>query len=270
MDVTHELGRDERYEGFLAFLHDWGIRPRSFAEQLTAAVLCALARRVSRGEFDKALSQLPVALRDRPICHGAPTEQPEPFGRREFLERVAEHVQLSPRAVEPMVRVTFEGLRRMLSVAESHDLASQLPRDLRELWLPAAPARPLSRFEEFLHELRANPLVPPEQERQAAEAVLCTLAQRLSGGEARDLLEELPRRLRELLRPCKPQLHEPAPAVGRDAFILTVAERLGATTAQAEAITRAVFAAVRRQISPKETRDIASQLPTDLRELWGG
>ena len=46
-----------------------------------------------------------------------------------------------------------------------------------------------------------SPSVRPED---AAEAVLCVLSQRLSGGEARDLSAELPEELRSAIRVCVP------------------------------------------------------------------
>ncbi|MBV9948792.1 MAG: DUF2267 domain-containing protein [Myxococcales bacterium] len=42
----------------------------------------------------------------------------------------------------------------------------------------------------------------------------------------------------------------------------------GTSVEHAEQTTRAVFAATRRVLPPKEVDDVASPLPPDLRELW--
>ena len=53
-------------------------------------------------------------------------------------------------------------------------------------------------------------------------------------------------------------------------FIGEVAKRLGADEQRAEAVTFAVFQELRHRLPAKESHDVASQLPTALRRLWGG
>jgi uncharacterized protein (DUF2267 family) len=102
----------------------------------------------------------------------------------------------------------------------------------------------------------------------AAAAVLCVLAQRLSGGEARDLVATLPEGLRPLVEPCARHRGEEGERFDRDEFLRRVAARLHVTVPQAEEIARAVFAAVRRTLPAKEVHDVASQLPRELEALW--
>ena len=79
-------------------------------------------------------------------------------------------------------------------------------------------------------------LPPGMRGTDAAAAVLCVLAQRLSRGEARDLRR--------------------------------VAAHLDVSAPKAEEITRAVFTAVRQTLPVKEQQDVAGQLPWDLEQLW--
>lgn len=101
---------------------------------------------------------------------------------------------------------------------------------------------------------------------ETASAVLCTLNQRLSLGDARHVLEAAPSPLRELMRSCVLHRRETLGQVfDRQEFIRRVAEHLHIPDEQAEPVVRAVFAAI--QHLPGEL-EIEGHLPTDLQELW--
>lgn len=102
----------------------------------------------------------------------------------------------------------------------------------------------------------------------AASAVLCVLAQRLTGGEAQDLVAALPKGLRAYVDSCVRYPLDQAEVFDRAEFLRRVAAHLHVTEPQAEAIARAVFPAVRRRLPSVEVYDVASQLPRDLKDLW--
>jgi uncharacterized protein (DUF2267 family) len=102
----------------------------------------------------------------------------------------------------------------------------------------------------------------------AAAAVLCVLEQRLSEGEARDLVVTLPEGLRPRVQACARHRGERGEAFDYDEFLRRVAAHLDVSGPKAEEITRTVFAAVRRTLPVKEQQDVASQLPWDLEQLW--
>jgi uncharacterized protein (DUF2267 family) len=102
----------------------------------------------------------------------------------------------------------------------------------------------------------------------AVSAVVCVLGQRLSGGEAADLVQGLPRSVRDRLLPCPRHRRERPDRFGREGLIERVAAHLKVTAFEGEGITRAVFEVVRRALPGHEVRDVASQLPGDLRALW--
>ncbi|XYI02657.1 DUF2267 domain-containing protein [Sorangium sp. So ce1128] len=104
---------------------------------------------------------------------------------------------------------------------------------------------------------------------EAVGATLCTLSRRLSGGEARDLAAALPSTLQAIVQPCATHRDEQPEVFGRREFLETLAEHLLIHTDQARAVSQAVFAAVEREIPMKEVTDVESQLPADLKELWG-
>jgi uncharacterized protein (DUF2267 family) len=120
-------------------------------------------------------------------------------------------------------------------------------------------------------ELEAQGVWPPGLHgRAAVSAVLCVLAQRLTGGEAQDLVASLPKGLRPLVDGCVRYPLDRAQAFNRAEFLRRVAARLHVPGPQAEAVTRVVFAAVRPRLPHVEVDDVASQLPRDLKDLWLG
>jgi uncharacterized protein (DUF2267 family) len=52
-------------------------------------------------------------------------------------------------------------------------------------------------------------------------------------------------------------------------FISEVAARLGCDDRRAEGLTFAVFQALHDRLTPGEAADVAAQLPTPLKRLWG-
>lgn len=104
---------------------------------------------------------------------------------------------------------------------------------------------------------------------EAVGATLCTLSRRLSGGEARDLAAALPSTIQAIVQPCATHRDEEPEVFSRREFLDTLSEQLHIDTDQARAVSQAVFAAVEREIPMKEVTDIESQLPADLKDLWG-
>jgi uncharacterized protein (DUF2267 family) len=118
-------------------------------------------------------------------------------------------------------------------------------------------------YEEFVgNVVHEAALDDTETAERAAQATLETLAERLSPGEARDLLNELPAEL-------KPWIHPPGDrqAFDVDEFLRRVSERLGVGLATAERLSRAVFYTLGRAVSPKEVADLAADLPADFEPL---
>ena len=104
--------------------------------------------------------------------------------------------------------------------------------------------------------------------KHATAAVFHTLRDRLTPDEADQVMAQLPRDLKTMWeegeeagrRPLKMHLEEFLERVRREAGLTSVQE--------ARWTTLAVFAALKKQLSPGETGDVFSQLPKDLKELW--
>jgi uncharacterized protein (DUF2267 family) len=94
-------------------------------------------------------------------------------------------------------------------------------------------------------------------------ATLQVLAQRISGGEARDLADQLPGGFEEWLRPE----HEAAEPFDLEVFIQRVADRAFVDFEAARAGVRAVFQTLREAVTGDEFEDVLSELPREYTAL---
>jgi uncharacterized protein (DUF2267 family) len=107
--------------------------------------------------------------------------------------------------------------------------------------------------------------LPEETAERIEHAMLRTLADRISGGEAEDLAAQLPAPLQDDLRPPR----EDAEAFGVGEFVRRVAERGDVGRDEARTGAAAVLTTVREAVTPGEFDDVLSQLPQEYRELVG-
>jgi uncharacterized protein (DUF2267 family) len=104
---------------------------------------------------------------------------------------------------------------------------------------------------------------------RAVEAVMCALAQRISQTEFESLRERLPDPFRSGLFACERHAIAPRSAFHTpEEFYEIVAEDLDRSPEEVEPMVRAVFAAVRAQLSEGDAEDVSAQLPAELQFLW--
>jgi uncharacterized protein (DUF2267 family) len=117
-------------------------------------------------------------------------------------------------------------------------------------------------YESFIESVERDAHASREEAERAAQATLRTLAERLSGGEARHVAHELP-------SPAAQWLHDGRKAehFGVDEFVHRVAEREGVSEERAKEHATAVFAALGRALAGKELHDMVDELPKDFHEL---
>lgn len=109
------------------------------------------------------------------------------------------------------------------------------------------------------------PRLPPEE---CAEAVFCALAERVSGGNVRGFLAELPEGLRHRLEPYSKTVAAPARAFAADELFSQVAEHLGVELEEAKEICQVLFQGFHSLITDEVSERLASQLPRELKEAW--
>ena len=107
-----------------------------------------------------------------------------------------------------------------------------------------------------------------EAAKQATAAVFHALRDRLTADEADQVFAQLPLELKTVWEEGEEPERRPL-KMHRDEFLERVRREAGvASTEEARRMTLAVFAALKRQLSPGETGDVFDQLPKDLKEVW--
>jgi uncharacterized protein (DUF2267 family) len=134
----------------------------------------------------------------------------------------------------------------------------------------AIPPDPFSeRSAHLLYQALAREGLPSRTEAtRATEAVLCALAQRISGGEFEVLRDLLPDPFRGRLFACERHAGTPRTFSDAGTFYRIVAEDLGRDASEVEPMARAVFAAIRSLLQEEEAEELAARLPAELELLW--
>lgn len=118
-------------------------------------------------------------------------------------------------------------------------------------------------YDDFINAVAERAGVSTEQAITITNATLETLAERISGGEAKDLAAQLPGRLAARL--AKSPTREYAEPFNLDEFIRRVSMGAGLEAAMAENAARAVLTTLREAVAGYEFRDMIAQLP---KEFW--
>ncbi len=117
------------------------------AEGIAFAVLQELRDRLTPKEAADVAAQLPAQVKPLWLEQERPNRRVRRIHREEFIGRVRRRAGLESDAqAEKAVRVVFRGLQRLLGSAtgkegEAWDIFSQLPKDLKALWLEAGSRR---------------------------------------------------------------------------------------------------------------------------------
>lgn len=169
-------------------------------------------------------------------------------------------------ALRDVVRAQLSEPAQFKPQGELHPIKpARYPSDTADerLWARMARARQTTVEAVRLVQMTTQ-LATEEQALRAFDGVVSALVRRITPGEAKDLLSQLPSELRErwLDLPAGPDLH-----VTRQSLLVDLERRLGVDAVRAEAVARAVGLALTALISDGELDDIRGQLPEGLREL---
>jgi uncharacterized protein (DUF2267 family) len=254
-----------RYANFISTIEQVAGIDRDQADRAARAVLETLAERITGGEARDIAVFAPKEL--RPALTGA-KEPAEAFDLAEFLRRVAGREGVDTDTAREHARAVFVALGQAVAPGEIRDMVAQLPRDFGPL-LDAAGIgrrRAMDSDQDLVTQVAQLAGLDPDEARRATEAVLETLAVRISDGEVEDLEEELTADLRPALERGL-QESRAATHMTADEFVRRVAEREGVDEDTAREHARAVFAALRRVISGEEFSEMAAQLSKDYELL---
>lgn len=124
--------------------------------------------------------------------------------------------------------------------------------------------------EKFLENIATEATLPPYvKPSDAAVATTSALFERLTSGEAHQVLTSLPPALQPLFEPCWARREgRPVTHLGRAELLDRVAWELGVAPSSAELISSAVFHALELELPRDVVDHVMHQLPHDLQELW--
>ncbi len=121
--------------------------PRDKAFNAAIAVLQELHDRLSPKEADDLAAQLPADLKARWHALDVPNREVSRTHRAYFVRHIAEVAEIDELEAGRALLATFKALQAMLGSrsgreGESWDVFSQLPKDLKRLWIQAAEPLP--------------------------------------------------------------------------------------------------------------------------------
>jgi uncharacterized protein (DUF2267 family) len=119
------------------------------------------------------------------------------------------------------------------------------------------------RYAQFIEKVAERTGGSLGQAEALAQATLLTLADRITGGEARDLAAQLPSELRDFLD----KKEEPAEAFDLDEFVHRVSLRAGVDRDTARKGVAAVLQTLYAAVSTGEFEDVLAQLPKEFQNL---
>jgi uncharacterized protein (DUF2267 family) len=117
---------------------------------------------------------------------------------RTFEETAANRAGIKPEEATPVIQATLQTLAERITRGEAEDLASQLPKQMKE-WL-AKDREHADRFglDEFIRKVSERASIPPDEARKDVRAVFKTLHDAVTGGEFRHVMSQLPREFQQL------------------------------------------------------------------------
>ncbi len=264
---AHERGQDENVTKQL--LDDIAQRAKlsgKSAKEALAVVMGVFGQHVSGGEARRMWSELPAsiqALLEGCLVHRE--EHAKSFGRKELVERVAEHLGVSTDDADRIATSVLAAISARLPLEEVLDVASQLPKDLRELWVVGEDELPVRH--PLLAEIAQRMALPEGiSAARAFSVVMSNLSRRLTRGEALHVVRALPPDMRPLLEPSVQDRAEPPELFGRDELLARIAREL--PTDQPEVVAREVIHTTEKYLSKQAFKHVRSQLPADLNRLW--
>ena len=118
------------------------------ARKIIAAVFRELHDRLTSKEAVDAAAQMPTGLKRLWLAFESPGREVRRIHKSDFIREVSERAEIQEAEASHAVKVVFQALQTLFhsptgQEGEAWDIYSQLPKDLKKLWMDAArPRRP--------------------------------------------------------------------------------------------------------------------------------
>jgi CBS domain-containing protein/uncharacterized protein (DUF2267 family) len=141
------------------------------------------------------------------------------------------------------------------------------PAPIRQASRHRGDARAESTYGRFLKLVRSNTGLDSGLAETAVETVLSALVRRLTPGESKDLIAQLPSLLHSKLKALRAG---PDKSITREAIESDLVRRLDIDPVRAAIVLRAVGVSIAQTVSAGQIEDVHSQLPEVLRSTFSG
>ena len=249
------------YQTFLSVVQDWLGADQETAEHAARAVTSVLGERIGADEARVHAAHLPPEVAAWLHTAGGARS----FDAEEFVRRVAEREGTDPDTAERHITAVLGAMSQALPEREYDHLVARLSKDYAPL-LPKAAVAPTMSTRAFVSRVAQRSRIDDASALRVAEAVLETLAERITAGEVRDLTARLPVRLHGPLKRGAARADSASRKMPPEEFLRRVEQRAGVGPDQAREDIRAVLATV-REATREEFFDVTVQLPAGYRDL---
>jgi len=246
---------------YLSVLQDSLGTDQETAERATRAVASVLGERIGADEARVFAGHLPPEVAAWLHTAGGARS----FDAEEFVRRVAEREGTNPDTAERHIIAVLGAISQALPEREYDHLLARLSKDYAPL-LPKAAVAPTMSTRAFVSRVAQRSRIDDASSMRVAEAVLQTLAERITAGEVRDLTARLPVLLHGALKRGAAQADSAARKMPPDELLRRIERRAGVGPDQAREYIRAVLATV-REATREEFFDVTVQLPAEYRDL---
>jgi len=249
------------YQTFLSVVRDSLGADQETAERATRTVTSVLGERIGADEARVLAAHLPPEVAAWLHTAGGARS----FDAEEFVRRVGEREGTNPDAAERHIIAVLAAVSRALPEREYDHLLARLSKDYTPL-LPRAAVAPTMSTRAFVSRVAHRAGIDDAAALRVAEAVLETLAERITAGEVRDLTARLPVRLHGSLKQGVAQAGPATRRMSPDEFLRRVEQRASVDPDQVRDYVRAVLATV-REAAGAEFLDVTVQLPAGYGDL---
>jgi uncharacterized protein (DUF2267 family) len=249
------------YQTYLSVVQDSLGADQETAERATRAVASVLGERIGADEAQVHAAHLPPEVAAWLHTSGGARS----FDAEEFARRVAEREGTDPDTAERHIIAVLGAVSQALPEREYDHLLARLSKDYAPL-LPKGEIAPTMSTRAFVSRVAQRARVDDASALRVTEAVLETLAERITAGEVRDLTARLPVRLHGSLKRGAGRADPATRKMAPEEFVRRVGQRAGIGPDQAREAIRAVLATV-QEATREEFLDVTVQLPAGYRDL---